>query len=64
MKQTKSHYFAPFNEHGSACKGHSNSLTACTFEAQQDRDLLVKCLDNYYPDETHSYPLTTKHKGI
>jgi len=36
-----------FNDHGSSCKGHSNALLDCTFETQDEVDLLVKILDNY-----------------
>lgn len=45
------------NEHGQggyqthSCKGHSNYLTACTYETQEERDDLLKILNNYWPDE-------------
>jgi len=40
-----------FNDH-SNCKGHGNWMLDCEFESQEDRDVLIKCLNNYI-DETN-----------
>ena len=40
----------PFNEHGSACKGHGNNLTAETYDTKEKQDMLIKILKNYWPD--------------
>ena len=42
------------NEHGATCRGHSNYLTACTYETQEERDDLLKILNNYWPDEANN----------
>lgn len=36
-----------FNDHGANCKGHGNWMLDCTYEKQEDRDNLIKVLDNY-----------------
>ena len=48
QQQTK---FPPFNDHGAGCKGHANFLLDCTYEKQEDRDLLVTVLSAYIRDE-------------
>lgn len=35
-----------FNDHP-GCKGHGNSMLECTYETQEERDLLSKVLDHY-----------------
>lgn len=40
----------PFNEHGSACKGHLNNLTLETYETKESQDMLISILKNYWPD--------------
>ena len=37
----------PFNPHGKGCSGHQDSYLDCTYEEQGERDLLIRCLDNY-----------------
>jgi len=47
-KKEKEFYSEPFNEHASQnCKGHGNNLTSDTYENEEQRELLVKILDNY-----------------
>jgi hypothetical protein len=41
-----------FNDHGSNCKGHANYMLDCEYENQEDRELLVKVLDNYIDEDT------------
>lgn len=36
-----------FNPHTN-CKGHANFMLDCTYEKQEERDLLIKVLENYY----------------
>lgn len=36
----------PFNDH-IGCKGHANYMLDCTYERKEDRDLIIKVLDNY-----------------
>ena len=36
----------PFNDHTS-CQGHANFMLDCTYERKEDRDLIIKVLDNY-----------------
>jgi len=36
-----------FNDHGSSCSGHANEMLDCTYEKQEDRNRIIKCLDNY-----------------
>ena len=51
-KKEKEFYSEPFNEHTSQnCKGHRNNLTGDTYEEEDDRELLVKILDNYIKDD-------------
>ena len=40
----------PFNEHGSACKGHSNHLTSEVYDTKEKQDGLINILKNYWPD--------------
>lgn len=35
-----------FNDHGAGCKGHANWMLDCEFTSQDDRDILLKALDN------------------
>lgn len=35
-----------FNDHIN-CKGHGNYMLDCEYTTKDDRDLLVKCLENY-----------------
>ena len=35
-----------FNDHGANCKGHQNWMLDNTFENQEDRDILIKAIDN------------------
>ena len=37
-----------FNDHGSNCSGHANFMLDCTYEKQDDRDLIIKIVENYY----------------
>lgn len=39
------------NDHGSSCSGHANYMLDCTYEKQEDRTLIVSCLNNYIEDE-------------
>ena len=48
---------APFNPHGSTCKGHGMSFLDCTYETKEERDLMVQILNNYIVNETN--PTTT-----
>lgn len=43
--------FPAFNDHGGACKGHANFMLDCTYEKQDERDLLVSVLSSYIRDE-------------
>ena len=43
-----------FNDHGVNCKGHANWMLDCTFENQEDRDVLIRVLDKYIVDELHT----------
>lgn len=36
-----------FKDHGDECKGHGNYMLDCTYEKQEERDLLDKILSNY-----------------
>lgn len=36
-----------FNDHGPACKGHANWMLDCTFEKQEERDVMINALNNY-----------------
>lgn len=40
-----------FNDHPN-CKGHGNYMLDCTYETQEERDLLSKCIDNVLGPET------------
>jgi len=40
-----------FNDHGSSCSGHGNFMLDCTYEKQEDRLLIAKCIDNYITEE-------------
>lgn len=33
------------------CKGHSNYYLDCTYETQEERELLVKVIENYITNE-------------
>lgn len=50
--ETKFKPIPPFNDHGAVCKGHANWMLDCTYEKKEDREMLLKILDNYYPNET------------
>ncbi len=45
-KQLKLRPIRSFNDHIN-CKGHANSVLQCTYETQEERDLLSKILGNY-----------------
>ncbi len=36
-----------FNDHGAGCKGHANWMLDCTFEKQEERDVMIQTLDHY-----------------
>lgn len=40
-----------FNDHGSSCSGHANVMLDCTYEKQEERNLIIHCLDNYIEEE-------------
>lgn len=40
-----------FNDHGSTCSGHGNYVLDCEYKIKDQRDLLVKVLDNYIENE-------------
>lgn len=35
-----------FNDHGPTCKGHGNWMLDCEFTRQEDRDLMIRIIDN------------------
>ncbi len=43
MKET----YPRFNPHGAECKGHGIYMLDIDYSEQQERDLLVKVLENY-----------------
>lgn len=43
--------FAPFNDHGSACKGHGNFMLDSSLESEEDREVLIRAIGNYLPEE-------------
>lgn len=48
MKEEKEYKPIPrFNDHGSSCKGHSNSMLDCEYTKKAERDLMVNVIDNY-----------------
>lgn len=54
MSDEKFEGIKPFNDHGSGCSGHANWMLDCTYTKKEDRDLIIKCLDNYIPKEKKS----------
>ncbi len=36
-----------FNDHGSSCKGHANSMLDCEYTKKEERELLIAIIDNY-----------------
>jgi len=40
-----------FNDHKN-CQGHSNFMLSCEFTKKEERDLLVKVLENYIEKDT------------
>lgn len=37
---------APFKDHQN-CKGHGNYMLDCTFETREERDMMIRVLDNH-----------------
>ena len=35
------------NNHGQECKGHANWMLDCTFETQEERDIMISVLDKH-----------------
>ena len=52
----------PFNDHGSGCSGHANYMLDCTYTKKEDRELIIKCLDNYIPKEKKSLVNNSKQE--
>ena len=50
-KEYKYKSFPKFNNHGSSCKGHENYMLDCTYEKEEDRQLLLKVLNHYFGDK-------------
>lgn len=46
MPEYKYPKFAPFNDH-QGCKGHANYFLDCSYEKEDDRELIQKVLSNY-----------------
>ena len=36
-----------FNNHGKECEKHANWMLDCTFENQEERDLMINVLDKH-----------------
>ena len=36
-----------FNDHGATCKGHQNWMLDCEYTNKEDREALIKAIDNY-----------------
>jgi len=36
-----------FNDHGAGCKGHLNWMLDCTMEKQEEREIMIKSIENY-----------------
>lgn len=45
VREKSKFYVKPFNDHGSGCSGHRNTLLDSTYENKEDRDLLITILD-------------------
>lgn len=48
VKKKKVKPIPKFNDHAN-CKGHANFMLDCTYEEQEDRNLLIGIIDRYYP---------------
>ena len=49
MKNFKYKSFPKLNDHGSSCIRHANWMLDCTYEKEEDREVLDKCIANYLP---------------
>lgn len=48
MAQEKTFEPVPrFNDHGIGCKGHNNYMLDCEYTTKDERNQLLKVLDNY-----------------
>ena len=54
MSDEKFEGIKPFNDHGSGCSGHANYMLDCTYTKKEQRDLIIKCLNNYIAEEKKS----------
>ena len=49
-----------FNPH-SNCQGHGIYVLDCEYEDKEDRELLVRCLDNYIVNENYNSKFYQKY---
>lgn len=50
-----------FNDHGSSCKGHANAMLDSEMTTREERDLMIRAINNYVPDENNSQAKGVEH---